>query len=259
MIEDNELKLDDDQDESEENKLVDLIQNILEQKDRILQEHKIELTSEGLRIFESFVTNFDIYDRRKCETVNNAVKFANKRNHEQNKLVSMLVDNMRGKMDLFVHELSVAEEVQRNMIPDTNPKINGYDIRGYYHPSKHVGGDYYDYYTTSDNKLIFLIADAAGEGVPSTMVLARMQAFMFSQIQENKPLNELVGNLNQYLIETLKTETFVTMFIGKLDPASGKFEYVNAGHNAPVIFSGKNNVEELPDKGPLLGIFEVPE
>ena len=86
--------------------------------------------------------------------------------------------------------------------------------------------------------------------------VASMKAYITAQIEENKPIIKIIKNLNYFLNETLISDKFVTMFIGKLDSISGSISYINAGHNPPIILKNGNEIIELTEGGTILGMFK---
>ena len=104
--------------------------------------------------------------------------------------------------------------------------------------------------------MYFLISDVSGKGLPSSLIVASMKAYIIAQIQEKKSIRKLIKNLNNYLKETLTPDKFVTMFIGILDPKNGYIKYINAGHNPPVVLKNKKEIIELNKGGTVLGMFE---
>ncbi len=238
--------------------IVETIQVIFENRERILQDPDLENCTDNLIIFEQLLNDFEKNDRRSGQSRESASKYSAERDDSRNNLLTMLLEMMKSKIELFEKELSIAEKIQQKLIPEKIPEIPGYDLHAYYHPSKHVGGDYYDFHLTENGKFYFLIADVSGHGIPSSLVVSSMQAYIYAQIEAQKSISSLIENLNKYLIQTLLTGKFVTMFLGILDLESGGIKYINAGHNPPFILRKNGESEELKDGGPILGFFDVP-
>jgi sigma-B regulation protein RsbU (phosphoserine phosphatase) len=104
-----------------------------------------------------------------------------------------------------------------------------------------VAGDYYDAFyplndATEGGRLFLVIADVAGKSVPAALLMATFQASLHTVAREDVPLDELVLRLNRYACaHSLDGRRFTTAVLAEYDPATRKFTYVNAGHNAPVI------------------------
>lgn len=156
-------------------------------------------------------------------------------------------------------ELRIASNIQMGMLPKVFPPFperNDIDLFANLVPAKEVGGDLYDYFI-EDNKLFFIVGDVSGKGVPASLVMAvTCRLFRTVASHFSKPA-EIVATLNDTLSENNESNMFCTAFMGVLDLESGKMEYCNAGHNAPVLITpdGKvsymNVVPNLP-----LGLFE---
>ena len=239
-----------------ENRIKEIIKEILDNKDTILEKDSLYTTIPNLNKFESLVKDFDKYDRRKGESEEIKKKFRDRRDQERNRIISFLLQTMRNKIEFFEYELSIAREILKRSMPQDLSVIEGYDIQGIYHPSRQVGGDYYDLYNTKDGNMYFLISDVSGKGLPSSLIVASMKAYIIAQIQEKKSINKLIKNLNNYFTETLTPDKFVTMFIGMLDLKNGYIKYINAGHNPPVILKNEKEIIELSKGGTVLGMFE---
>ena len=241
----------------EEGNIQELISLILNKKEDILEDHSIDDTVHKLGNFESLLDIFDKFDRRKEESDEIREKFKSKRDSKKNSLLATLLDTMRNKIDFFEQEMNIAREIQKNMVPREMPFAEGFDIQGFYQPSRQVGGDYYDMFATNDGMLYFVMSDVSGKGLPSSLVVASMQAYISAGVKNRKPLPDLLYELNNFLTEKLISEKYVTFFMGVLNLNDGYVQYINAGHNPPYII--KNNgseIVELTNGGPILGMFE---
>ena len=239
-----------------EDRIKEIIEEILYSRDTILEEHSIYTTAFNLSKFESLLKDFEKYDRRRGESEEIKKKFRDKRDLERNRIISLLIQIMKNKIDFFEYELSIARKIQKRLLPQKAPEIEGYDIQGIYCPSRQIGGDYYDLYNTNEGIMYFLISDVSGKGLPSSLIVSSMKAYINAQIQEKKSINILTKNLNNYLTETLIPDKFATMFIGELDLKKGYVKYINAGHNPPYILRDEKEIIELKEGGTILGMFK---
>ncbi len=231
--------------------LSEIIMEILVHKDLFLKDPDLYESNEEKNNFASLAGDFEEY----FVSNNNGSYKEDFLASGNNSLVSTLLQMMRKKLNLIERNMIVAEDIQRNLIPKKVPDVKNFDIAAYYHPSKHVGGDYYDFYQVNDDRLYFVVADVAGHGIPSSMIVSSMQAFVYSQIHEQKSLHALAHNLNQYLVKTMIPGKFVTLFIGSLSLVTGALNYINAGHNPPYIIRADKSVEELLPGGPIVGML----
>ncbi len=241
---------------NKENRIKEIIKEILGNKDSILETSSFSETVYSLNKFETLVKDFEKYDRRKYESEETKKRFIDKRNPEKNRITAYLLELMKNKITFFENELNIASTIQNKLMPQNIPNIEGYDIHALYSPSREVGGDYYDFYIANDGNIYFLISDVSGKGLPSSLTVASMKAYITAQIEENKPIIKIIKNLNNFLNETLISDKFVTMFIGKLDPIGSSISYINAGHNPPIILKNGNEMVELTEGGTILGMFK---
>ncbi len=149
-------------------------------------------------------------------------------------------------------ELLQAREVQRRLLPSRPPAIAGLDVAGQCIPAKDVGGDFYDW-QVSDGQLQVMVADVMGKGITAAIVAAGVRAVMRGTSRYN-PLTTSLGRTAASMQEDLdETSTFVTMFAARVDPATGRVEYVDAGHGLAVILSPNGASRQLRTPGLPLG------
>lgn len=139
-------------------------------------------------------------------------------------------------------ELSIAHEIQSSMLPKIFPPYTEkkeIDLYATMQPAKEVGGDFYDFYLLDERHLVIVVADVAGKGVSASlfMVIAKtiLKNFLLTAIGEDD-LAAAVACTNDQLCQNNEALMFVTAFIGMLDLKTGRFVYVNAGHNPPVLY-----------------------
>jgi len=152
-------------------------------------------------------------------------------------------------------ELQIAAEIQQHLIPRHIPPVDGLDMAATYRPCKEIGGDFYDVIPLNDHRVVFVVADVAGKGIPGAMLVSTMQASLKAYLEFTQDLLAIVTKLNQLLVENTMDDSYITFFIAKLDYKSGKLEYVNAGHNPPLLVNNNGTVEELHDGGIFLGFL----
>jgi sigma-B regulation protein RsbU (phosphoserine phosphatase) len=153
-------------------------------------------------------------------------------------------------------ELQQAADIQRRLLPEGSPSIEGYEILGEAAACHSVGGDYFDFVSLGGGRTAIVIGDVSGKGMAAALLMASMQAVFRTLADVEAPLDQLVASLNKHLIRSANPNKFASFFLGSLDPASGSLQYVNAGHNPPVLIRGSGNVERLPAGGVVLGVFE---
>jgi sigma-B regulation protein RsbU (phosphoserine phosphatase) len=153
-------------------------------------------------------------------------------------------------------QLEIARKVQTHLLPSISPEIPGYDIAGLCIPTWQIGGDYFDYVWLTDDRLGIVVADVSGKGVPAALIMATFRAVMRSHIGEETGLSDILQDVNAHLQESLGSNAFVTSVYGVLDTKTGRFRYINSGHNLPKLLHADGSKEELERRGMPLGISE---
>jgi sigma-B regulation protein RsbU (phosphoserine phosphatase) len=157
-------------------------------------------------------------------------------------------------------ELDVATRIQANMLPCIFPAFPGrseFDIYASMTPAKVVGGDFYDFFLIDSNTLAVVIADVSGKGVPAALFMVIAKTLIKNNAQSGKSPSEVFETANNMLCENNDANMFVTVFMGYLDIPSGRFTYVNAGHNPPLLRSGGGRFDWLrTDSGLMLAYME---
>jgi len=148
-------------------------------------------------------------------------------------------------------ELDVAKKIQASMLPCIFPAFPDrveFDIYASMLPAKEVGGDFYDFFLIDETHLAVVIADVSGKGVPAALFMVIAKTLIKNNAQYGKAPKEIFETVNNQLCEGNDAAMFVTAFMGILEIGSGKFMYVNAGHNPPVIKKSEGNYEWLVTK-----------
>lgn len=135
-------------------------------------------------------------------------------------------------------ELVFAKEIQYSSLPGPwhdNSSEKKFEIAATMDTAKEVGGDFYDYYMSSPSSFNFLVADVSGKGIPAALFMMRAKSVLRSFSEQDLPVNDVFTNTNASLCEGNEADMFVTAWQGKLDLATGRISYANAGHNHPII------------------------
>jgi sigma-B regulation protein RsbU (phosphoserine phosphatase) len=153
-------------------------------------------------------------------------------------------------------EMALAREIQRALLPDSDPAIEGWDIAGINIPCLTVGGDYFDYLARSSGKHWLAIADVSGKGTGPALLMASIQAGLraLAGIGEIS-LEDLAQRLNEIVYRSTEPNRYVTAFFSCLDCATGEIEFVNAGHCYPILLRRSGTVERLQEGGSVIGLF----
>ena len=158
-------------------------------------------------------------------------------------------------------DLAMAKSIQTNALPSRLPPYpnlaDRIDIFARMITAKEVGGDFYDFYFAGSGKLALVIADVSGKGIPAALFMMRAKATVQSYLKSGLGIVEAVGKANHRLTENNDANMFVTMWIGIVDLATGEVDYVNAGHNPPLVKRADGSVGYLTAKsGPPLAVMD---
>ena len=147
-----------------------------------------------------------------------------------------------------------ARQIQQTLQPGKLEELPGYEVEAFYKPLREVGGDYFDVIELPANRMLFALADVSGKGIPAALLSANIQALVRSIANvESSPL-ALAKQINKHLARYTPSDRFATAVFIALSCDSGELTYVNAGHNAPIVFSS-GVTTFLEATGPPLGLF----
>lgn len=153
-------------------------------------------------------------------------------------------------------ELDLARDIQRNLLPHKIPNFKNFEIAAINISSKQVGGDYYDIIELDNDDCCIAIADVSGKGVPASLLMANMQAFLQVICRQNTPLDEATGFINNLISSNTSDGRFITFFWGILNDVTKSFNYVNAGHNPPLLIRN-SKITKLEIGGMILGVMKT--
>ena len=156
----------------------------------------------------------------------------------------------------FECELAIAGLIQKQLLPDEPKTVPGYEVKVYFQPSEHVGGDCYDIMQLDDGSWTFLIGDATGHGLGPALISAETRALIRGVMSVNPDVRKLITTVNNLLVVNLPEGKFITIFFGRLNPSTHQMEYACAGQYPILMHRGNTNiVERLETTGIALGIL----
>lgn len=154
-------------------------------------------------------------------------------------------------------EIEIASNVQRMLFPSELPETERLKAKVTYYPHSTVGGDYYDLIKKSEDEVFFCIADVSGKGMPAALLMSNFQAALRTLLRSSSDLKMIAEQLNFTIFENTKGERFITFFLGYYNFKTQSLQYINAGHNPPVLCWENNNNSELLEAGTtILGAFK---
>ncbi|NCD69288.1 PP2C family protein-serine/threonine phosphatase [Mucilaginibacter agri] len=161
----------------------------------------------------------------------------------------------RLQTERFQREMELAVEVQNMLIPLRLHKDKAVEIGAKYLPHQDIGGDYFDFIRLNDHQFLWCIADVSGKGISAALLMANFQASLRAWAGVETDLGTVVERLNKIVIKNTKGERFITLFVAKYDEETRTLDYINAGHNPPILWSD-GAVSSLGLGTTMLGVFE---
>lgn len=178
-------------------------------------------------------------------------------------IIVVAIENKRFSSELLEQEINKREiefaaEMQKLLFPTKLPSNKYLDVAARYEAKHLVGGDYYDFLMLNDEEYFFCIADVSGKGVSAALLMSNFQAKLRANIKynhKNMSLNDLVHELNEDVNNAAKGEKFITFFAGHYNYKTKTLQYINAGHNHPILLD--ENETRFLNKGCIgLGMLE---
>ena len=183
---------------------------------------------------------------------------------------ALMIENAR-LIDRFVdqetlrRDIALASDVQRRLLPDAPPQVDGVDFAAASVPARRIGGDYYDFVELRDRAIGIALADVSGKGVAAALIMSVVQASLrIISSEGDVPPPRLVARMNEFVYRSTPASKYATFFYAQLDAAGRHLRYVNAGHNAPYLLragwrstagSAPPEIEELSTGGTVVGMF----
>jgi phosphoserine phosphatase RsbU/P len=170
---------------------------------------------------------------------------------QQGKLLKLLKEvqaaaEARAKLAGLQQELEIARRMQLSILPLTAPNLPNVEVASLMIPAKEVGGDFYDYFMLDEAHLAVIVADVSGKGVPAAFFMAISRTLMRGIARYEKRPAAMISELNDQLAADNEQTMFVTAFYGVLELATGRFVFVNCGHNPPALLDGRGGSTYFP-------------
>lgn len=156
-------------------------------------------------------------------------------------------------------ELKTASEIQRILLPDEDPVVPGYRIRGMNKPARYVSGDYFDFIPVDDTRTGVVIADVSGKGVAASLITAMCRSVLRTAAPANPSPSDALARLNQMLYPDMREDMFISLAYLLVNSTDGHIVLGRAGHDAPLLYRAATaTVERVVCPGLALGIDEGP-
>ncbi len=154
----------------------------------------------------------------------------------------------------FNSDIQEAYEIQRSLLPRSNPNYKGFDISGRSIPAERVGGDLYDFNVMHEGVLSIAIGDASGHGLPAALLARDVVTGLRMGIENETKISAVIRKLNSVIHKSQLSTKFVSLVYGELEH-NGTLVYINAGHPPPIHFK-KDSISTLDVGGTILGPLE---
>lgn len=211
-----------------------------------------EFTRSTMRIAEG---NFNVR-LPEISTKDEMQELHNAFSYMQNQL-SEYIENLKettAAKEKIESELRIAREIQLSMIPNTFPPFPDMpqvDLFAILKSAREVGGDLYDFFAIDKHRFCFAIGDVSGKGVPASLFMAVSRTLLRSIADKEKSPAKIAQSLNASLAWNNESCMFVTFFMGIIDLRNGEINYINAGHNPPVLIRKNGEVSMFETAGTI--------
>jgi serine phosphatase RsbU (regulator of sigma subunit)/anti-sigma regulatory factor (Ser/Thr protein kinase) len=157
---------------------------------------------------------------------------------------------------LTAHELEIARNIQRSLLPKTFPALPGYGLSGFCLSARQVGGDFYDVLSVSDEQALLIVADVMGKGVPAALFAATLHTLFHTNAEWARTPSEVLARMNRLLFEELSgVDMFITAQLVLADFSQRHLVVANAGHCPLFVAGPAGNLKTISPDGLPLGIL----
>jgi len=163
----------------------------------------------------------------------------------------------REQKQILDAELDRASSIQKNLLINDPPIIEGFQLCTFQEQSRSVGGDLYDVTVLPDGRMLFVLADVSGKGMGAALLMSNILAsFRILYDAPDFNLTRVVERVSGQLYKHSDPGDFATLFIGLLEPDKNRIRYINAGHNPPLMTRSDGDIEHLMDTGMVIGVVD---
>jgi phosphoserine phosphatase RsbU/P len=164
-------------------------------------------------------------------------------------LYNAIIYSMANEKKRLDHDLEIARDIQRILLPAEAPAIYGFQISGLSVPARQVSGDYFDYIQVDNERLGVAIADVSGKGVPASLIMAICRSVLRAEAARNPSPADVLRKVNRQLYPDIKEDMFISMAYLILDHQRDGVTLARAGHDAPLLYK-RNSQTVAPVKSP---------
>jgi sigma-B regulation protein RsbU (phosphoserine phosphatase) len=170
-------------------------------------------------------------------------------------LYNAIIYSMANEKKRLDHDLEIARDIQRILLPSEAPAIAGFQISGINVPARQVSGDYFDYIEVDQDRLGVAIADVSGKGVPASLIMAICRSVLRAEAARNPSPAAVLRKVNRQLYPDIKEDMFISMAYLVLDHHHDGVTLARAGHDAPLWYQRQSQtVTPVKSPGMVVGI-----
>ena len=170
-------------------------------------------------------------------------------------LYNAIIYSMANEKKRLDHDLEIARDIQRILLPAEAPAINGFQISGINVPARQVSGDYFDYIRVDDERLGIAIADVSGKGIPASLIMAICRSVLRAEAARNPSPADVLRKVNRQLYPDIKEDMFISIAYLILDHERNGITLARGGHDAPLLYKQQSqSVTPIKSPGMVVGI-----
>lgn len=158
------------------------------------------------------------------------------------------------------HELRLARDMQRQMLPDELPEVEGYELAVRLEAAREVSGDLYGFLRVSEETMVVWVADVAGKGVHGMMHVSMLYSHLRAAVLEGLAPAAVAERVNRGVYDAMQPSSFASVFIAQLQLRTGRLTYTNCGHPPPLLLRGGRTDDAVPlsTATPVVGVTTMP-
>ncbi|NQZ59397.1 MAG: SpoIIE family protein phosphatase [Lentisphaeraceae bacterium] len=161
-----------------------------------------------------------------------------------------------GEQQRIHQELEFAREMQASLMPPSTPEgVTRFDVYAYNNPAKEVSGDFFDFIRVDENRLLLVVGDASGKGVPACMIMTMTRSILRSLCANFTSLEEILMDLNEGVYNDTEASKFITLALCLIDESTSNMEVARAGHTELLLKNRQGEIFPLAPDGPAIGLL----
>lgn len=152
-------------------------------------------------------------------------------------------------------ELEMCRRIQSELLPRAPMRSRFAEVQGVSIPARELGGDFFNYFDLPGGEIALLMGDVAGKGVPAALLMANLQATLRARLPIESDLASFAASLDREVEQSTDSQSYLTLFLGVLDPSRATLRFVNAGHQIPILVRKGGRLELLGPTGRPIGLL----